>query len=126
MISDGCAVLSWRYLCPRALGWTMSHMISSMRNPGVSAMMDLNMAFRYEMLCTAKRGVNAHYMHEGTRERSCIPWRACTGQFSSAWQGRVSAILLLVTRQLACNQDYLDGRGALYAQEDATSGGRND
>lgn len=111
MILKGCAVLSWRYLCPRALGWTMSHMISSMRNPGVSAMMGLNIAFRYEMLCMAKRGVNAHCMHEGAaHDCSCIPWRACTGQSSSAWQGRVSAILLLVTqRQLACNHNHLAG-----------------
>lgn len=56
LIATGYAVLSWRYLCPRALGWTMSHMISSRRNPGLSAMMGLNMAFRYEMLCMAKRG----------------------------------------------------------------------
>ena len=95
-------MLSWHYLCPRALGWTMSHMISSMRNPGLSAMMGLNMAFRYEMLCMAKRVVNAHCRHEGTRERSCIPWRACTGQFSSAWQGEGECNLTISHAKATC------------------------
>ena len=40
------------HLCPRGFGWTMSHMISSSRKPGWSAMIGLYMALRYEMLCT--------------------------------------------------------------------------
>jgi len=40
------------HLCPKAFGWTMSHMISSSRKPGSSAIIGLNIAFRYEMLCT--------------------------------------------------------------------------
>ena len=46
------------HLWPRGFGWTMSHMISSSRNPGWSAMMSLYMALRYEMLCIDKSHVS--------------------------------------------------------------------